>query len=84
MSLPSGENVGFPSIAGWSVRRRWSLPSAFMTYTSRFPSREESKTIFLPSGDHCGFSSTLTCSGFSTTSPVIVSRTGFEPSAFMT
>src|SRR5439155_5311216 len=47
-----GDQTGCESSPGSSVRRLRPEPSAFMTYSSRFPSRSEVKASRLPSGDH--------------------------------
>jgi hypothetical protein len=45
---------GAASRPGSSVSRVWSDPSAFITYTSQFPSRYVEKAILLPSGENEG------------------------------
>ncbi len=60
--LPSGDQEGSPSL-GPSVRRRWSLPSEFMTYmdsvskpqhSSKPPSRPLTKAISSASVEKVG------------------------------
>ena len=71
---PSGENVANWSADEVSVSRRWSEPSAFITYSSRLPSRVDSKTILDPSGDHDGYESSV---------GLVVRRTWSRPFASM-
>src|ERR687890_688607 len=55
MRRPSGDQAGCPSRPFARVRRRGSVPSAFMTYTSSpSPSRSESKAMRLPSREQEG------------------------------
>lgn len=54
-----------------SVRRVWSVPSAFIRCISWPPSRWLAKTILLPSGEKAGNASLVVLS---------VRRTTFEPS----
>jgi hypothetical protein len=46
-----GDQANQPSLAGLRVRFRCPLPSAFMPWTSRLPSRELTNAIFRASGD---------------------------------
>ena len=66
----AGENMG-----------RWLLPSAFMTYSSHFSFRSVKKAMWRPSGDQAG--DTL-WGGLGVKGSSLVSRTRFDPSAFMT
>jgi hypothetical protein len=48
---PSGSQATGPSPSAVRVSWRRSLPSASITYTSKFPERSEPKASRLPSGD---------------------------------
>jgi hypothetical protein len=65
---------GCPSKAALFVSLTGLVPSAFITQTSKFPLRFESKTILVPSGDQVGTSSDAV---------LLDSRVRPEPSGFM-
>ncbi len=54
MRRPSGDQAGDESTASLWVRRVTPEPSAFITYTSKFPSRSEENAMRRPSGDQSG------------------------------
>jgi hypothetical protein len=56
--VPSGDQVGCQSnCPGFVVSLVGAEPSAFMTQISKLPERSLVKAIFVPSGDHAGWSS---------------------------
>ena len=73
--VPSGDQDGHESLAGWSVSLLTPEPSATITYISGLPSRLDVKTILAPSGDQDGSPLKCRVSSKSTTSGTIAAAT---------
>src|SRR3989304_2026679 len=56
-SAGSYRRIPLVSLAGFFVRLVNPVPSTFIAYNSRFPSRVDTNPIFVPSGDQKGFQS---------------------------
>jgi hypothetical protein len=73
MKRPSGDHAGDMSSSSVLVSARGRPPRLSMTQMSRLAPAAPEYAIFVPSGDHRGYSSMP-----------LVSRVGFEPSASIT